>query len=289
MTTYPLLIIAALLYLGPFLWMVGTSLKTPGEATGDPPAIAAGELAQRGVPDDAGWMKTRAGIARYNYWDRVLADPGVDFVLCARNTVIIAGMTVIGSLLSSSLVAYSLAKLRWRGRGLALGLVLGTMMLPFVVVMVPQYDIFRRLHWIGTSLPLWGPSFFGVPFYIFLLRQFMLAIPDELLDAARIDGCSEWRIFWQLVLPLSKPALAVVAVFSFMAAWNDFLAPLVYLFHKQHFTLALSLQFFQSKSGGTSWELLMAASVLILLPVLALFFLAQKTFVQGIATTGLKG
>ena len=169
------------------------------------------------------------------------------------------------------------------------GLVVSTMMLPFVVIMVSQYDIFRRLHWIGTTLPLWAPTFFGVPFYIFLMRQFMLAIPDELLDAARMDGCSEWRIFWQIILPLSRPALAVVAVFSFMAAWNDFLAPLVYLFHKQQFTLSLTLQFFQSKSGGTSWELLMAASVLIMIPVVALFFLAQKAFIQGIATTGLKG
>ena len=138
-------------------------------------------------------------------------------------------------------------------------------------------------------IPLWAPSFFGVPFYIFLMRQFMLAIPDELLDAARMDGCSEWRIFWQIILPLSRPALAVVAVFSFMAAWNDFLGPLVYIQRPEQYTITLGLQAFQSLGGGADWNLLMAASVMVCAPVVLLFFLTQRAFVQGIATTGLKG
>jgi multiple sugar transport system permease protein len=141
---------------------------------------------------------------------------------------------------------------------------------------------------LGTFRPLWLPAWFGSAFNIFLLRQFFLTIPAELSDAARLDGCSEFGIFWRIILPLSKPALAVVALFSFMWAWNDFLGPLVYLQHPTQYTLALGLQTFQSQHGGTEWHLLMAASVLIILPVVVLFFLAQKTFIQGIATTGMK-
>lgn len=268
--TFALLLVVSLIYIGPFLWMLSTSLKSPQQ------------IANPGLnllPNPVQW---------HNY-PRVASDPAFDLLLYARNTVIIAGLFVVGAVFSSSLAAYSFAKLRWRGRNVAFAIVLCTMMVPFSVVMVPQYEVFRQLGWIGTSLPLWVPSFFGIPFYIFLLRQFYITIPNELLDAARIDGCSEFGIWWRIVLPLAKPALTVVAVFAFMAAWNDFLSPLVYLVHKQQFTLALALQSFQSQSGGTSWELLMAASTIVLTPVLLLFFLAQRTFIQGIATTGMKG
>jgi multiple sugar transport system permease protein len=155
--------------------------------------------------------------------------------------------------------------------------------------MVPQYGIFRSRDWIGTLTPLWIGSFTAGAFNGFLLRQFFMTILRDLAEAARIDGCSEFRIFWQIILPLARPALTVVALFQFMVTWNDFLGPLIYLNDQENFTLALGLQFFQSKSGGTEWHFLMAASCLVVLPVIVVFLFAQRSFVEGIATTGLKG
>ncbi len=169
------------------------------------------------------------------------------------------------------------------------------MMIPFPVVMVPLFTIFRWLgdhhlgQWLGTYKPLWVPWWFGSAFSIFLLRQFILTVPEELSEAARIDGCGEFAIFWRIILPLATPALAVVALFTFMASWTDFLGPLVYLQNEDQYTLTLGLQTFQSAHGGTDYNLLMAASVLVIAPVVVLFFLTQKTFIQGIATTGIKG
>jgi multiple sugar transport system permease protein len=201
---------------------------------------------------------------------------------------------VVGTTLSSAVAAYGFAKIRFKGRGLLFGLMLSTMMIPFPVMMLPLFIIFRfigdhtPLQMLGTFKPLWLPAWFGSAFSIFLLRQFFLTIPDDLSEAARIDGCTEWGIFWRILLPLSRPALAVVALFTFMANWNNFLGPLIYLQRPQQYTLALGLQAFQSQQGGTDWNLLMAASLLVMLPVIILFFLTQKTFIQGIATTGLK-
>jgi multiple sugar transport system permease protein len=155
--------------------------------------------------------------------------------------------------------------------------------------MVPLFALFRNLEWIGTFRPLWVPAWFGAAFSIFLLRQFFRTIPFELSEAAKIDGCSEWRIFTQIVLPLSKPALAVVALFSFLHTWNDFLGPLIYLLNQETFTLSLGLQFYQSQHGGTQWHLLMAASTMVVGPVILVFFFAQRTFIQGITLTGIKG
>jgi multiple sugar transport system permease protein len=172
---------------------------------------------------------------------------------------------------------------------------LATMMVPFPVLMVPLFSIFRWIgdytpfQMLGTLRPLWIPAWLGSAFNIFLLRQFFLTIPDELCEAAQIDGCSEWRTFRQIVLPLARPALAVVALFTFMGTWNDFLGPLVYIQDRQQYTLSLGLQAFQSQHGGTEWNLLMAASVMVIMPVIVLFFLAQRTFIEGIATTGVKG
>ncbi len=197
-------------------------------------------------------------------------------------------------MISSALAAYALAKLRFRGRGVVLTVMLSTMMIPFPVLMVPLFSIFRffddhfPVQFLGTFKPLWLPAWFGSAFSIFLLRQFFMTIPDSMLEAARIDGCSEWRVFVTIMLPLSRPALSVVALFTFMGAWNSFLGPLIYLQDPQQYTLALGLSAFQSQQGGTEWNLLMAASVLVVLPVIVLFFLTQKTFVQGIATTGMK-
>jgi multiple sugar transport system permease protein len=269
------IIVICIGYLLPFLWMLSTSLKTVDKTTADPPQLMPSPI----VPG--------------NYWTAITT-PRADFPLYTRNTLIIAALTVLGTTLSSAVVAYGFAKIRFKGRGLLFVLMLSTMMIPFPVMMLPLFMIFRfigdhtPLQMLGTFRPLWLPTWFGSAFSIFLLRQFFLTIPDDLGEAARIDGCSEWGIFWRIMLPLSRPALAVVALFSFMWAWNNFLGPLLYLQRPEQYTLSLGLQAFQSQQGGTDWNLLMAASMLIMAPVILLFFLAQKTFIQGIATTGLK-
>jgi multiple sugar transport system permease protein len=216
-------------------------------------------------------------------------DSSVSFWVFLGNTLTVCGLSVIGSVLSNALVAYGFARLKWPGRDWFFALTLATMMIPGPVLMVPLYTVFRSLGWVGTLQPLWIPAFFGGAFNIFLMRQFFLTIPEELTEAARIDGCSEWMIFWRIVLPLSKPVLAVVALFTFLGGWNDFMGPLLYLTRKHTFTLALALQSYQSRHNGVEWNYLMAASVVIILPIVVLFFLTQKTFIRGIATTGIKG
>jgi multiple sugar transport system permease protein len=163
------------------------------------------------------------------------------------------------------------------------------MMLPFQVTMVPLFVVFARLGWVDTFLPLFVPAFFGGAFNIFLLRRFFLSIPNDLSDAAAIDGCSELQTFWHIILPLSKPALAVVGLFHFMYVWNDFLGPLIYLTDEKMFTLSLGLQAYQSQHGGTEWHMLMAASMIVITPLILLFFLTQRTFIQGVRLTGIKG
>lgn len=270
-------------FLMPFVWMLSTSLKTLDKTMEYPPQF---------IPDQV-VMHANTPIPE-NYW-RVITHEKMDFPLYTRNTLTIAVLSVIGTVLSCSLAAYGFAKIRFKGRGFLFAMMLATMMIPFPVRMVPLFSIFRwigdntPLQMLGTLRPLWVPTFFGTAFSIFLLRQFYMSIPDEMSEAARIDGCSEFGIWWRIILPLSKPALAVVALFTFMWSWNDFLGPLIYLQHPSQYTLALGLQVFQSNHGGTEWNLLMAASLLILSPIIILFFLAQKTFVQGIATTGMKG
>ncbi|WP_428390060.1 carbohydrate ABC transporter permease [Mucisphaera sp.] len=205
------------------------------------------------------------------------------------NSLTLCFLTVFGTVLSCSIVAYGFSRIDWPGRDKVFFIVLATMMIPFPVTMVPLYGLFREFGWIGTLQPLWVPTFFGAAFNIFLLRQFFKTIPRELSEAATIDGCGHIRIFLQVILPLAKPAIAVVALFQFLATWNDFLGPLIYLTEQQDFTLALGLQFFQSRQGGTQWHYLMAASTMVVLPVILLFFLAQRTFIEGISMTGMKG
>jgi multiple sugar transport system permease protein len=274
--THAALFFVILGFLLPFLWMLSTSLKTLDKTMAFPPTF---------IPDP---------VVPANY-SRVITSPKLDFPLLTRNTLIVAVLSVTGTLLSSSMAAYAFAKIRFKGRGLLFAVMLSTMMIPFPVTMVSLFSIFRFLGdhtpipFLGTLKPLWVPAWFGSAFSIFLLRQFFLTIPDELSDSARIDGCSEFGIYWRIILPLARPALTVVALFTFMAAWNDFLGPLVYIQDPSQYTLALGLQTFQSQHGGTEWHLLMAASVLVIAPVLVLFFLAQRTFIEGIATTGMKG
>ena len=198
-------------------------------------------------------------------------------------------MTIIGTLLSSSLVAYAFACLKWPGRNVVFIFVLATMMLPMQVTMIPLFVLFKQLGWLNTYKPLIVPSFFGGgAFNIFLLRQFFLGIPRDLLDAARIDGSSEFRIYWSVVLPLSRPALATVAILTFMLSWNDFLGPLIYLSDKLKSTLALGLAMFVGQHQ-TEWGVLMAASVLMMLPMVLIFFFFQKYFIKGFTMSGLKG
>ena len=227
---------------------------------------------------------------KVKFWFRNYLDvfAKIPFLNYAKNTLIVCILGVIGMTFSSALVAYGFSRITWKGRDFIFTLTLASMMIPFAVVMVPLYGVFKNFGWIGTLKPLWFPCFFGGAFNIFLLKQFFMTIPRDLTDAARVDGCNEFEIFWRIILPLSKPALSVVALFHFMYAWNDFMGPLIYLTNKDTYTLSLGLQVFQSQHGGTEWHLLMAASAMVLLPILILFFFAQKTFIQGVALTGLK-
>ena len=264
---YGLLAILGVLFALPFIWLVSTSLKTDSQLFVMPPIW---------IPDPIKWSNYRNALNYIPFW------------LYFKNTLTIAVPSTIGMLISSSLVAYGFSRVQWPGRDAVFILVLATMMLPYQVTMIPLFIVFRNLGWVGTFKPLIIPSFFGGPFYIFLLRQFYLTLPMELSDAAKIDGCSELGIYRRIILPLSKPALSTVALFSIMAYWNDFLAPLIYLEDDSKYTLALGLQQFQ-RQFGMEWAMLMATSVVVTLPIIVLFFLTQKTFVQGIALTGMKG
>lgn len=213
----------------------------------------------------------------------------VNFWTYFKNSTIIALFTIIGTLISCAPVAYGFARIRWPGRDLVFILVLSTMMLPFQVTMIPLYLFFTEtLHWGDTFLPIIVPNFFANAFDIFLLRQFFRTIPEELLDAARVDGASELRIFLSVVLPLSQPILATITVFTFLWSWNLFLEPLLYLTNPENFTLALGLQDFQAQHK-VIWNQMMAASVVFTIPVVIAFFFAQRTFIEGIKLTGSKG
>lgn len=263
-----ILIAFSVTFLLPWAWMISTSLKPPPQLFVLPPIW---------IPDPISWSNYPLVFARY------------PFVLYGANTLTIALATVLGAVLSNTLIAYSLGRLRWRGRDFAFIFVLATMMLPFQVTMIPLYIVFRNLHWLDSFLPLIVPSFFGSPYYAFLLRQFFLTIPTDLSDAAGVDGASELQILWSLILPLAKPALAVVALFQFIFAWNDFLGPLIYINHRENFTIALGLREMQNAVGLSDINLIMAASAMTILPVILVFFFAQKTFIQGVTLTGLKG
>ena len=210
-------------------------------------------------------------------------------LLYTRNTVLITLLCTLGYLTSGSLVAYAFARIQWPGRDFLFIVLLATMMLPPQVTIVPLFVIFRHLGWIDTYYPLVAPSYLtGWPFFIFLLRQFFLSVPTELSEAAKVDGASHFQIYSRIILPLSKPALAVVAVFSFLLHWNDFFGPLIFLADDSKFTLALGLAVFKS-NHPSEWGILMAVSALMLVPTILVFFFCQKYFVEGINLTGLKG
>jgi ABC-type glycerol-3-phosphate transport system permease component len=262
-----ILIAGAIFLMIPLAWMLSTSLKSLGTVMMIPPEW---------VPDPPIWS---------NYVEIFRVVP---FGLYIRNTAFVTVADVLGKMLSCSLVAFSFARLRWRGRDTLFLVMLATMMLPSQVTLVPQFVLYRYLGWIDTYLPLILPNWFGGPFLTFLLRQFFMSIPLELDDAARIDGASIFGIYWRIILPLSKPALAAVGIFMFNSSWNDFFGPLIYLHSRELYTLSLGLRSFQDQNY-TEWHLLMAASLVAMVPVLLIFFFAQKYFIQGIVFTGIKG
>jgi multiple sugar transport system permease protein len=261
---YLLLLALSAMFFAPFLWLVLTSLKPERE------------IFNTGLPSRLVLENYEKGIAHF------------PFALYLRNTLLICTVNVIGVLISSSLVAYGLARIPWKGRNLLFALLLSTMMLPSHVTMVPLFAVFKWLGWIDTFLPLTVPAFLGNAFFIFLLRQFFLSIPADLTDAARLDGCSEFDIYRKVILPLATPALATVALFTFMNTWNDFLGPLIYLYDDRKFTLSLGLASFTSQYGSF-WGQLMAVSTIMTLPIILLYFFTQRTFIQGITMSGIKG
>jgi multiple sugar transport system permease protein len=293
--TAALLVLALVcaLFVMPLVWMVATSIKPQEDVSTAGTALLPKEPARTLQYIGENYYSGRPrhtdekGVERAGY-EGVLTSENVHFVLYLRNTLIVATLSVVGMVLSSAICAYGFSKVEWRGRSVVFGIMLATMMVPFPAVMIPTYFIFKHLGWIGTLRPLWVPACFGGAFNIFLLRQFFMQIPAELSEAARLDGLGHWGIFWRIVLPLSKPALAVVALFHAMYVWNDFIGPLIYLNHQRLFTLALGLQFYQAQHGGTPWNLLMAACTLVTAPLLILFLLSQRTFIEGIVTTGMK-
>lgn len=256
-----------LVFAFPFVWMILTSFKTAREINAIPPTV----LPHLWTFD--------------NYQQAVTYIP---FLRYAWNTLIISGGCVAGTVISCSLVAFSFSRVRWHGREALFLLVLSTMLLPSEITLIPLYIIFKNFGWVGSYAPLMVPSFFGSAFFIFLLRQFFRTIPLELDEAARIDGAGYVTIFVRIILPLARPALAVVVLLTFLQKWTDFLAPLIYLNDPGTFTLSLGLQQFQS-IHNTLWGPLMAASTLFMLPVIALFMAAQKTFISGITLGGVKG
>jgi multiple sugar transport system permease protein len=261
----------ACLMLLPFLWLLTSSLKT--------------QLAVFRYPPQ--WIPAPPQFQ--NYVEAWTAKP---FGTYLKNTVFVLVLNEIAILGSASLCAYGFARIDFPGKDFWFGVVLSTMMLPGVVLMIPTFVIFSRIGWVNTFRPLIVPAFFGGgAFNIFLLRQFFRSLPTELADAARVDGCSEFGIYSRIMLPLAKPALATVAVFTFIGTWNDYMGPLLYLSKDPNkYTVALGLATFRNAFlGRTRWDLLMAASTMMILPIILIFFVAQRYFIQGIAITGLKG
>ncbi len=263
---YTLLIACAMVFAAPLLLMLLSSFKPAAQLAADPYSL---------LPREWRWQ---------NYPEAVGSMPYLKYV---SNSLLLCAGTVVGTLFSCSLAAYAFARLRWRGRNVLFGIMIATMLLPWHVTMIPRFLLLSKLGLYNSLGALIVPTFLGDAFSIFLLRQFFLTISEELSEAGRLDGLSEWGIYWRIVLPLSKPALATVALFQFIAAWNDFSGPLIYLNDPQNYPLAYGLERFIS-SYADQTHLLLAAAVLFTLPIVILFFFAQRTFVRGIATTGLK-
>lgn len=260
------LALGSALFLVPFYVMLVMSLKSPEE-------IAKTNMLS--------WPQA---ITWDNYRE-VLTNPGVVFSLLLKNTVLISALSMIGTLISSVMVAYAFARLKFPGRDRLFLILLSTMMLPGIVTMIPTYVLFAKLHWVNTFLPLVVPAFLGSAYNIFLLRQFFLGLPRELDEAALLDGATHWTILFRVIVPLSGPALTTVGVFTFIGAWRDFMGPLLYLNDPERQTLEVGLRLYKTMNEE-QWHLLMAASVMVTLPLIVLFLVGQKAFVRGIVMTG---
>lgn len=316
------LVALSIAFIMPFVWMVSTSLKhethifpPPGQPPQWIPRMDAVDSEGRplvtyqrktavdlgGDPDGMHRLLlegrevavrenefTRQARVKFFWQNYTRAFEMMDFFQNLRNTLFVCFMATLGTVISSSLVAYGFARIPWKGRDALFFVVLASMMLPYQVTLIPLFAVYSALGWVGGFKPLIVPYFFGVPFYIFLLRQFFRGIPEDLSSAARIDGCTEFGIYTRIILPLAKPALATTVLFEFLFQWGDFLNPLIYLQDDRQFTLAIALQQFQSQHEN-AWGPLMAMSTVITLPVILLFFFAQRTFIQGITMSGLKG
>lgn len=264
---YATLISVALLFILPLYWMLATALKTPEQTFAMPPEW---------IPNPVAWG---------NFSEVFAEVPFGRFIL---NSFILVALNVVGELFAVTLVAYGFARLRFPGRSVLFLLMLSTLMIPYHVTLVPRFILFSKLGWINTYLPLFVPAFTGSSFLIFLVRQYMMSIPFDLDEAAYIDGATWFDVFWRIIVPLSRPALVLVVVFTFVGVWNDFLQPLIYLNDPNLFTVSLGLSFFQG-TRETNWNLLMAGSLLATIPPLLLFFFAQRQLIGGISIEGLKG
>lgn len=271
---YTLLIVLAFSFVLPFIWMVVSALKNDPQVYTIPPIW---------IPNPAFWENFPKAWGQY------------DFTRFTFNSVFLYGLPVtIGVTLSSSFIAYGFARVNWPGRDILFGIVLATLMIPYAVTMVPLFIIWKNVGLINSYWPLIIPAYFGSAFGIFLLRQFYLTIPQELSDAARIDGAGELGIWWRIILPLAKPPLTVVALFTFIGTWNDYLAPLIYISKTELYPVALGVNLLRLAVGVTGttanvYPYLMAVSTLVTIPVIVLFYFAQRTLIEGVTTTGLKG
>ena len=267
---YALLIPIAIVLATPLLWLLSTALKANEQMAAWPPVW---------IPNPLQWSNFGAVFTES------------DFGLNLRNTLTIAVLSTIGAVTTSSLTAFGFSRLRFPGRDMLFGVLMATMMLPGVVTLIPTFILFKRLGWLNSFKPLIVPAYFGGgAFYIFLLRQSFSAIPHELFEQARIDGASSFRQYWQIMLPLSKPVLSTVTIFSLMGHWNDFMGPLIYLNDPEKFTLSLGLRSFISASGaGIRYQEQMAFALLMTLPLLIAFFAFQQYFIKGVIMTGMKG
>lgn len=266
---YAVLVIGSIVFLIPFYFVINGSLSTEA-------AVQAGDFVRPTLSP------------RWSNYPEALAPDKMNFAPALANTVFITTFVVIGQVLSCSLVGFGFARFRFRGRSLLFMLMLSTMMLPAQVTMIPVFVLFRSLGMIDTFWPLILPAWLASPFYVFMFRQFFAQVPEELIEAARIDGCSNWRIYWQMLLPLSGPVIAIVSIQTFLFGWNDFLGPLIYLNSPENRTLALGLNSFKGQFGNTDAQLMMAATVVCMVPCVLLFFAAQRYFVDSVASTGLK-
>ena len=264
---YTFMIGFAIIFFIPFLWMISTAVKPLHQAMSSPPVW---------IPEEFHWE---------NFTEVFQRIPIIDYT---KNTLVIAIVPVIGQVLAAPMIAYSLTKIPWKGPKYIFPLILATMMIPWQVTQVPLFIIWSKLGLVNTFVPLIAPSFFGIPYYIYLMRQFIKGLPNSVIEAARIDGCGECGILYRVVYPMCKPVLTTIVVLVFIAGWNDLNGPLLYLQSSDKYTLSIGLQTFLT-SARSEWDLLMAASFMLTVPLIIIFFLAQKQFISGISTTsGLK-